>query len=159
MDAEDINLFYALYRTSLDARRELARHILTGEDFVPKKANYTSRTAEIFNVILKSLGLRLEFVEDTRDNTLYEADDENLAIHTYNGVDYLCSDFQFVLIERKKEVEREVLDVAGVMEGDLLDKLVWDIIMDTEYIVGVPKEEYKNQIAFTMPDTVSEYAV
>ena len=157
INSRDINLFHAFYRTSIDARRELARHVLTGEPFIPKKLNYTSRVAEIFNVILKSLGIELRFGYNNEENEVIEARDDNLALHTYDGIDYLCSDFQFILIKRKKNIENRILETAGVIDGDLLEELTWEIMMETEYITGVPKEEYKEQPAFKFKDTVSIY--
>ena len=68
------------------------------EDSISKIDNsYTSRVAEIFNVILKSLGIGLDFVDD--DEKIKILDDETISNHSLNGVTYFCTDYQFYMME------------------------------------------------------------
>lgn len=151
MIPEDIQLFHLLYRTSSKGRRELAEQLLLPQDELQISNTYTSRVAEIFAVILKSLGLRLEFVDEEED--LREYDDSELGLHELNGKEYLCTEYQFMLIKRKKEVEDEILKQYGVIDKDELEELVMKTLKERHYLIGPDKEDYDKTIAFA-PDTV-----
>ena len=59
----DIVLFHALYRTSIKGRKDIIEIMFSNEDddAIQKiDSSYTSRVAEIFEVILKSLGIEIE---------------------------------------------------------------------------------------------------
>lgn len=61
---EDFALVTALYRSSIDGRRFMYEAILSedGKYEIPDK--FTSRTAEVLQVYLKSLGIRMETIDD-----------------------------------------------------------------------------------------------
>lgn len=139
-----------MYRTSAKARRQLAEHILDPDEFEISDT-YTSRVAEIFAVILKSLGLRIEFVDE--DDILEEYDDSVLKEFELDGIGYLCTEFQFMLIQRKKEIEKELLKKYGIIDADELEKLVMAEMMARNFVVGPDKEDYEKMPAF-LPDTV-----
>jgi len=63
-DPNDFALVTALYRSSIDGRRFMYEAILSedGEYDLPEK--FTSRSAEILQVYLKSLGVRMETIID-----------------------------------------------------------------------------------------------
>ena len=151
---EDIELFHLLYRTSVKGRRELAEHLINpGKDDEFKiSATYTSRVAEIFAVILKSLGLRLDFIDENEE--VVEYDDSELKMHTLNGKDYFCTDFQFLMIKREKEIEEDLLARYGVIDSDELNDLVMQELMSRHFLIGPDKSEIPNMDALTIPDTV-----
>ena len=77
-------------------------------------SSYTSRVAEIFNVILKSLGIGLDFVDD--DEKVKVLNDEIVSNHSLNGVTYFCTDYQFYLMERTEEIKERVLHLSNKHE-------------------------------------------
>lgn len=61
---EDFALITALYRSSIDGRRFMYEAILSGDGEYELPAKFTSRAAEILQVYLKSLGVRMETIID-----------------------------------------------------------------------------------------------
>lgn len=151
---EDIALFHLLYRSSPKGRRDLAKSLINGDDTTKIKIPeyYDSRVAEIFSVILKSLGLKLEFIDE--NEVVQEYDDDKLSIHILDGVEYFCTDYQFMLVERKKNIEKELLHKYGVIDKDELEKQVMVELMNRNFIIGPSKDEFDNTPAYCMLDTV-----
>lgn len=150
---EDIQLFHLLYRTSVKARRELAEHLLDPlkDDDFNISTSYTSRVAEIFDVILKSLGLRLEFINE--DNEIKEYDDEIVREYEIDGVPYLATEYQFMLTQRRKDIEAEVLAKYGVIDSEDFEAEVMAELMTRNFVIGPDKSEYPTTPGFK-PDTV-----
>ena len=148
---EDIQLFHLMYRTSAKGRRDLAEQLLLDKDEFEISSSYTSRVAEIFSVILKSLGLKLEFIDE--DDELREYDDSKISLHTLDGKDYLCTNYQFMLVERKHNIEKELLKKYGVIDADELEKLVMVELMNRNFVIGPSKDEIDKVEAYK-PDTV-----
>lgn len=153
MIPEDIQLFHLQYRTSAKGRREIAKQLLSpiSDDSFKISSSYTSTAAQIFAVYLKSLGLRLRFIDST--DTLREYNDSSISLHEYEGKEYLCTDYQFMLVERRKDVEKEIMHEYGVIETDKFNELVMDRLLSRTYIVGPDKSEYPVTPGL-MPDTV-----
>jgi hypothetical protein len=61
---EDFALVTALYRSSVDGRRFMYEAILSEDGKFEIPDNFTSRSAEILEVYLKSLGVRMETIID-----------------------------------------------------------------------------------------------
>lgn len=150
---EDIQLFHLMYRTSEKGRRELAEQLLTGADEFEISKSYTSRVAEIFAVILKSLGLRIRFVDESEE--VREYDDSSVSIFELDGKEYMCTEYQFMLVKRKKEIEKELLKKYGIIDGDELERQVTLELMNRNFIIGPDKSEYDSIPAF-WPDTVED---
>lgn len=142
-----------MYRTSEKGRRELAEQLLDPSDDFEISSTYTSRVAEIFSVILKSLGLRLEFIDEEEE--LRELDDETIKEFEYDGIPYFCTEYQFFLLKRKKGIEKELLEKYGIIDGDDLEELVMKTMKERNYLIGPDKDEYDSVPAF-QPDTVSD---
>lgn len=153
MESEDLQLLQLLYRTSLKGRKDLAANIMSPGDEFTIDSSYTSRVAEIFGVILKSLGLRLNFVDkDTEE--LREYDDHKLKKFTYKGSEYLCTEYQFKLVKRRRDIEDEILKKAAIIDKDRLNDLVMEEMMKRSYLIGPSKDEYNNTPGL-QPDTVA----
>lgn len=150
---EDIQLFHLMYRTSAKGRRDLAEQLLTSEDDFEISDTYTSRVAEIFSVILKSLGLRLEFVDE--DEEIKEYNDSEIKLFSLDGKDYLCTEYQFMLVKRRKDIEKELLKKYGVIDADELDRLTMVELMNRNYVIGPDKNEYESTPGF-YKDTVED---
>lgn len=141
--SEDIALFHALYRTSIKGRKDLIRMMFSDDlnDNAIKKidSSYTSRVAEIFNVTLKSLGIGLDFVDD--DDTIKVLDNDIISPHTLDGCTYFCTDYQFFLMERRKEIEEDVLRENPIILKSDLEESIEREMKKRSYINGPLKDE------------------
>ena len=144
---EDIQLFHLMYRTSSKGRRELAERLLKSDDEFDISSSYTSRVAEIFSVILKSLGLKLEFVDD--EQRLEEYDNDVIRSHFLNGKEFLCTDYEFMLAERKYEIEKEILDNVGIIDVGELRERVYHELETRDFLIGPSVEEVRLEPAYT----------
>lgn len=152
VNTEDLALLHAFYRTAKQARGDLSRYLLTGEEGMFKlKKKYRQRTAEIFQVYLKSLGVELEFVEE--GNELQELDNKILRIYEFEGKDYLCTEYGFMLVKRRKAAEKAILSQSPVIDGDEFEKQVMQLLKSTNYILGPDKNDYDKEPGL-WPDTV-----
>lgn len=147
---EDIQLFHLQYRTSSKARKELGERLLTtsvddNEEFEISKS-YTNRVAEIFSVILKSLGLELKFIDE--DEEVVEYDDEHIKAHSLDGVDYICTDWRFMIVKRIVEIKKEILSQYCVIDGDELKRLIKEKISETKFLLGPEKEELEEILEY-----------
>lgn len=150
----ELQLFHLIYRTCPEARKLFAKSICAGEDFVAElPPTFTSVVGQIFSVILKSLGIRMDLVDE--DDELREYDDEAIKLFELNGVEYLCTEYQFLLTKRKKAVEKEILEKMMIIDKDELEKLVIDTLRKGHYVIGPDEEDFDKQPAF-MKDTVLE---
>lgn len=152
MVPEDIQLFHLLYRTSINGRKEIARHLLLGdEDEFKISDKYTSRAAEIFSVLLKSLGVKLEFCEEKDE--FREYDDKTIRQYELDGKDYLCTEYQFLLVKRRKEIEKAILSERGIIDGDEFEKEVMKRLKEGNYLIGPDPSEFDSCPGY-LPDTV-----
>lgn len=124
---EDFALISALYRSSIDGRRFMYESILSGEDFdIPE--DFTSRTAEILQVYLKSLGVRMETIDD-EDNFIGEPDHESeiVAYAVGNSVLFCTPDEMYYLRKIRKVYHRYIKNHPN--EIDDIDE-IWDYILE-----------------------------
>lgn len=148
MIPEDVQLFHLMYRSSYKGRRDLAEHMLLGDEEFEIHPSYTSRVAEMFAVIFKSLGIRIEFVDE--DEELREYDNNEIKQFMLEDKEYLCTEYEFLLIKRMKEIEKEILKEHCLIETDELNKLVMEELKKRNYVVGPDKSEYETTPAFLM---------
>ena len=133
-------MFNAIYRTSIKGREDIVKMMFkfNGEDSdtIDGKIDnmYTSRAAEIFNVIFKSLSLRIDFEDE--DNVLQAYDDQNIKVHTFGDQTILCTDYDYFLMERREEIKREILNENLVMTDDDLDKEIERRLREKKFISG-----------------------
>lgn len=126
-------MFHLLYRTSVKGRRDLSKHILDPDGKFKIDSSYTSRVAEIFNVILKSLGVELVFQDE--DKLIKEYDDKKLREYEYEGTTYLCTEWEFFKLMRKKQIELDILSKVGIIDADELEKKVLEVLENENYLI------------------------
>ena len=100
--------------------------------------------------MLKSLGLRIEFINKVEE--LREFNDEEIKYFEYDDKPYLCTEYQMMLIKRKHEIEKEILNKHGFIDADELEKLTMEEMRNRNFIIGPSKEDYDSIPAFA-PDT------
>lgn len=146
---EDIALFHSIYRTSIKGREDLVKLMFkmydvdkNGESKSKIDNSYTSRVAEIFKVIMKSLSLEIDFQND--DDVLSAYDTQNVSIHTLDGQTYLCTDYQFFLLKQANEIKEEILNENLVMTEDELQKEIERRLRQNKYLNGRMYDENGN---------------
>lgn len=97
-------------------------------------SSYTSRVAEIFNVILKSMSIGLEFVDES--NYVYALDTNVVSMHTLKGQNYFCTDYDFFIIERKEEIKEEILKETPIITSEELDRRINEVMKTRDYVMG-----------------------
>ena len=146
MDPEDIQIFNLMYRASAKGRRDLANGLITGKDQFKVSKTYTSRVNEIFAVYLKSLGIEVDFIDD--EDSIREYDDRHIKIETIDDQDYMGTEYDLMLVKRKKAVEKEVLEKEGIIDADKFKQIVMEELKTNSYVVGPDKSEYDTTPAF-----------
>lgn len=124
---EDFALVTALYRSSIDGRKFMYEAILSedGDYEIPEK--FTSRSAEIFQVYLKSLGVRMEtIINDDEFIGEAEHDTEVVAYTIRNSVIFCTANEMYHLKKLTKLYKYYIKDNPGGIDD--IDE-VWDYIM------------------------------
>lgn len=140
-DPEELMLFNALYSSSIKGRHDIISAMFKEEDsngsilhHIDK--SYTLRTAEIFDVILKSLGIRLDFIN--KDNIVKPLDDSmtRTFIDTKNDEISICTEYEKFIHDRVSEIEDDILLDNPVMTKDELAKEVEKRMRKNHYVMG-----------------------
>lgn len=153
MMPEEVALFHALYRTSIHGRRDLGEALLKNDEVIKVDKSYTSRVAEYFNVILKSLGFDVQFVDS--DTEAFELNNDELTEFSSNEKTYLCTEYQKFLLERKETITNDILQEYGVMENDELQQMVIDEMVNGGYLIGdMHTEELVRNANVKIPESV-----
>nr|DAR65086.1 MAG TPA: bifunctional DNA-directed RNA polymerase subunit beta/beta' [Caudoviricetes sp.] len=135
---EDLAVFHALYRTSINGRKDIVMSMFEEEGVKSIDNRYTSRVAEIFNVILKELGIGVEFMDDDYINPM---SDTNLSTHIFEGKTILCSDYKFFIIKRVDEITKEIFASEPIITDSELKERVINTLKTRKYLVGPTEEE------------------
>ena len=145
-DTDDLALFHALYRTSVKGREDIAKIAMDiTKDEGDISDTYTSRTAEIFNVFMNSLGFELTFTDS--DNELRDVDMSNVASHEIDGKGYICSDFTAMMLERIRDIEKDVYKQNGsVMDRNELFDAVRERLSSGSYVMGTTDQDEIDKI-------------
>ena len=105
-----------------------------GESEVKIDNSYTSRVAEIFKVIMKSLSLEIDFQND--DDVLCAYDTQNVKVHTLDGQTHLCTDYQFFLLKQANDIKQEILKEHLIMTDEELQKEIEKRLRQNKYLNG-----------------------
>lgn len=151
---EDIAMFHGFYRTSIKGRKDLIRMMLD-PDCKDKKidSSYTSRVSEIFDVILKTLSIEVQFNDS--DNDLTPLNNREMYEHEINGRTYICTDYQGYLIQKVIDITKDVLEQNPIMPEQELVQMVIDALKSNDYIIGPSVEEFTD--SNTVGDIIHQY--
>ena len=109
---EDLAAFHALYRTSVKGRRDLVKLMFKNpdkDDYLEViDDTYDNRVNEIFNVILKSLSIQVDFID--KDDIIYPMTYQEWYLHSFNDVDIMCTDYEYYLLERIQDAKEAYLE-------------------------------------------------
>ena len=146
---EDFALVTALYRSSIDGRKFMYEAILSedGEYQIPEK--FTSRSAEILQVYLKSLGVRMEtIIDDDEFIGEPEHDEEVVAFPIKNNIIFCKPNEMYYLKKLSKLYKYYMKD-----NPDSIDDLdeAWNYIMEhlpfkKKYLTDTIIDLFKNNL-------------
>lgn len=150
---EDFALISALYRTSVDGRRFMYEAILSedGEYNIPD--NFTSRSSEILQVYLKSLGVRMETIIDESEY-IGEAEHIDKEVQFDIGkVSIFCTvDEMYYLTKMHKVYQKYMKKHPGNID-DLDD--VWEYILEN---LPFKKKELTDRIIDLFKDNLEAFS-
>lgn len=135
MAPEEVALIHALYRTSVKGRRDLGKALLSNEPVITVHKSYDSRVAEFFEIILKSLGFEIEFLDSDDDLVELNADElEWFALE--NGKSIFCTEYDKYIIDRRREIGQEILEEYGMLNVGELNEMIDEEIEARQYFIG-----------------------
>ena len=125
---EDFALVTALYRSSIDGRKFMYEAILSEEGDYEIPKSFTSRSAQIFQVYLKSLGVRMETIIDD-DNYIGEPEHktEVVAYNIRNSIIFCTPDDMYYLKKLSKLYKYYIKDNPNSIDD--IDE-VWEYMME-----------------------------
>lgn len=159
-DPNDFALFSALYRTSIDGRRWLYEAILSDDGKYNIPDTFTARSAEILQVYLKSLGIRMETIFD--DNEFITSRDENNEVIPYQvgNKTIMCTmDEKYYLHKIFKIYRHYLKDNPSQIDevDDVWDYIVHNLTFKKKYLTDRIKELFLRNInAFATADEVKK---
>ena len=146
MPTEDLALFNALYRVSAEGGKDLINWMFH-DDADPNavlelKDSYNSIVGTIFNVVLKTLGVRISYVDDA--DKIHTLNDTIVTEHELDGYIYFCTDYQFYLIETMYELRERILERYPITTTKQLNKLMLTILQSKQIVDGPIEKELEN---------------
>jgi hypothetical protein len=125
---EDFALITALYRSSIDGRRFMYEAIISedGEYNIPDK--FTSRSAEILQVYLKSLGVKIESIHDEDEYIDDEIDDKEIIAYTVKNRVIFCTNNEMYHVKKLSKMYKRYIKDNPNMINDFDE--VWDYVME-----------------------------
>ena len=140
---EDIAMFHALYRTSIKGRKDII-YAMFADEFDENAVklidnSYTSRVAEIFNVVLKTLGMKVDFLDEENDIPILPSD--NLVANHIGGQTYICSEYEGYLLQQIYDIRERILSERPVITVDELNEAIKDELQNKMLYDGYLKED------------------
>lgn len=125
---EDFALVTALYRSSVDGRRFMYEAILSEDGKYNIPDEFTSRSSEILQVYLKSLGIRMETLFD-ESNYIGEPEllSDTVAYNVGNSTIFCTADEMYYLNKIRDVYHVYIKDHPNTIDD--VDE-VWEYIMD-----------------------------
>jgi hypothetical protein len=132
--SEDIALFHALYRTSILGRKNFIDYMFSDDNdesaSMKIKDVYVSRVAEVFSVIMKSLGMAIRFVDERAKPHIVS--DSNISAHRINEKVYICSDYQFYIIQNIYDIRERILQKYPIITKSRMDEMLKTIVNERD---------------------------
>lgn len=125
---EDFALVTALYRSSIDGRRFLYEAILSEDGKYNIPDDFTSRTSEVLQVYLKSLGVKMKTIMND-DEFIGEPEhaNEEVGINIGSSVIFCTRDEEYYLRKLHKVYRKYIKENPNQIDD--LDEL-WDYILE-----------------------------
>jgi hypothetical protein len=128
VDENDMALVTHLYRASIDGRRFMYEAILSEDGNYEVPDDFTSRTAEILQVYLKSLGIRMETIIDDTEY-IGEPEFENTVVcYSLRNHTIFCTINEMYYLNKLGKVYKKYIR-DNVNSIDDMDEM-WEYIMN-----------------------------
>ena len=151
---EDFALISALYRSSVDGRHFMYEAVLQEDYEYNIPDSFTSRTADILQVYLKSLGVRMETIID-EDEYIGEPEhyDDNIGFEVGNTMIFCSTDEMYYLKKLQKTYHRFLKDNPGGIY-DIDD--TWDYILEH---LPFKKKYLTDNIINLFKDNIEDFSI
>lgn len=151
---EDFALITALYRTSVDGRRWMYEAILSDDGKYNIPDSFESRSVEILQVYLKSLGIKMETIIDN-DEVIGEPEHESCMIdyHVGNGIIMCTVNEMYYLKKLHKVYRRYIKEHPNTIDDP--DE-VWEYILDN---LPFKKKELTDNIINLFKENIPIFSV
>jgi hypothetical protein len=125
---EEFALFSALYRSSVDGRRFMYEAILddTGDYEIPD--SFVNRSAEILEVYLKQLGIRIKTIINDEDYIGQPEDDQEVFEYTIKNRTILCTANEMYYLKKLAKTYKRYVRNHQNMIIDFAD--AWDYVLE-----------------------------
>ena len=125
---EDFALITALYRSSVDGRKYMYEAIISDDPTYNIPDSFTSRSAEILQVYLKSLGVRMTTIIDEDDYIGEEGHDTETVGYVVGNATILCTVEEMYYLKKLHKVYKYYLmDHPNTIDDT---EEVWDFIVE-----------------------------
>lgn len=147
-DPNDFALITALYRASVDGRKWMYEAILSDDAKYNIPDSFTSRTSEVLQVYLKSLGVRMEAIIDD-DEYIGEAEHNEVVGYQLGNDTIFCTIDEMYYIKKLQKVYKRYMKEN---QGDIYDTdEVWNYIIENlpfkkKYLTDNIIDIFKNHI-------------
>lgn len=127
-DPNDFALITALYRASVDGRRYMYEAIISDDGKYNLPDSFTSRTSEILQVYLKSLGVSMKTVINEDDYIGEKEHSEEVVGYEVGGSTIFCTIDEMYYLKKLHKVYKRYIKKHPNMIDDVDE--VWDYIME-----------------------------
>ena len=117
----------ALYRSSIDGRKFMYEAILNENEDYEIPAKFTSRSAEILQVYLKSLGVRMETIIDDSEFIGEPEHDTEIVGHTIRNRVIFCTPNEMYYLRKLSKLYKFYIKEHPNTIDDMDE--VWDYIL------------------------------
>jgi hypothetical protein len=152
LEPDELAVLHGCYRSSPEATSDLTKSQFMEHGLKNMKRFYKSRSAEIFSVFYKHLGLELQFNDKNKQIT--GMDNEAIRMHTYNGKSYMMTDYEFYQMKLKDEIRTEILNQNVVMQGNNLERQVEEEMKHGKSFIMGPRTELNAYGKMELPEEV-----
>lgn len=127
-DPNDFALLTALYRSSVDGRRYMYEAIISDDGKYNIPDTFTSRTAQILQVYLKSLGVRMRTIIDEDEWIGEKEHSEEITAYEVGGDVIFCTIDEMYYLKKLRKVYRRYIKEHPNCIDDTDE--VWDYILE-----------------------------
>lgn len=151
---EDFALITALYRSSIDGRRYMYEAILSEDGMYEIPDDFTSRTAEVLQVYLKSLGIRMESIDDEDEYIGEPEHSTEVVAYKVGQAVIFCTPDEMYYLRKLRKVYHKYIKRHPSMIDDADDG--WEYIIEH---LPFKKKHLTENIINLFRNNITEFAI
>ena len=151
---EDFALITALYRSSIDGRRYMYEAILSEDGMYEIPDDFTSRTAEVLQVYLKSLGIRMESIDDEDEYVGEPEHSTEVVAYKVGQAVIFCTPDEMYYLRKLRKVYHKYIKRHPSMIDDADDG--WEYIIEH---LPFKKKHLTENIINLFRNNITEFAI